>query len=224
MHPAVILHERKASRWEELYTLPSFQRRAAVILGLLEGRLQPGASWLDAGCGSGFFSRQLASRGCAVTGLDASPGMIETSRKLAAAAGPFAILPQFELVTTIEHLPSDSGTFEGILCSSVIEYIDDPAKALREFARLLKPGGVLLMTVPNRASIVRRIESAMFWLTKKLINAHSKHHFSRQELEGLLVGAGFHVEAFDCFGIILPSCLTQLEYVGMLTAVRATRQ
>lgn len=230
MHPAVVLHEQKADAWEELYALPSFRRRVAVILGLLEGKLEPGALWLDAGCGSGFFSRQLASRGCAVNGLDASPSMIETARKLTADAGPFAITPQFELVPTIEKLPSSSGVFAGVLCSSVLEYLDDPSGALQEFARLLKPGGVLLITVPNRVSIVRRIESAVYWLTKKLFpkpwpgyRALSKHHYSQNELTRLLTSAGFHAEAFDWFGIILPPCVTRLECVGMLTAVRATR-
>lgn len=230
MHPAVTLHDRKAAEWDQLYALPSFRHRVAVILGLLEGSLNPGAAWLDAGCGSGFFTRQLASRGCAVTGLDASPAMIDAARRLT-ASGQFPFPPQFELVPTIEHLTAPAGTFAGILCSSLLEYLNDPAVTLREFARVLQPGGVLLLTVPNRTSLARLTETAMFKATKILLprpwpayRSVSQHHYARQELTALLADTGFRAEAFDWFGALFPSWITRRECVGMMTAVRAIRK
>jgi 2-polyprenyl-6-hydroxyphenyl methylase/3-demethylubiquinone-9 3-methyltransferase len=228
MHPAVVFHEKKAREWEDLYARPSFQSRVAVVLALLDGQLERGALWLDAGCGSGFLARKLAERGCAVIGVDASEAMIRAARELT-PRGRFDPAPQFEVVPTIERIARRDGTFAGVLCSSVLEYVDDPAMVLREFARLLRPGGCLLLTVPNRSSLARRAESTLFWLTKRLLRRSwptyrhlSKHHYSRRELTALLASAGFSSEHFAWFG--LPPILSWLPWLGMSTAVRAVRQ
>ena len=53
----------------------------------------------------------------------------------------------------VEHLPFADGQFGTVLCTEVIEHIPDPARALAEFRRVLKPGGVLIGSVPARSLI-----------------------------------------------------------------------
>lgn len=53
-----------------------------------------------------------------------------------------------DLVCDIENIPEPAASFDVVLCSEVFEHIPDPLKALDEFARLLKPGGKLILTIP----------------------------------------------------------------------------
>src|SRR5437868_6913477 len=63
---------------------------------------------------------------------------------------------KFHHVGSIEKLPFHSDSFDGILCSSVLEYVCDPGACIQEFGRVLRPRGVLLISVPNAWSIVRQ--------------------------------------------------------------------
>jgi 2-polyprenyl-3-methyl-5-hydroxy-6-metoxy-1,4-benzoquinol methylase len=53
-----------------------------------------------------------------------------------------------DIVSDIINIPEPGQSFDAILCTEVIEHIPDPAKVFPEFARLLKPGGVLIITAP----------------------------------------------------------------------------
>lgn len=55
---------------------------------------------------------------------------------------------QIDLVCDITAIPEPDAAFDAILCSEVLEHVPDPTKALDEFARLLKPGGKLILTAP----------------------------------------------------------------------------
>jgi len=88
--------------------------------------------------------------------------------------------------------------------------VPDPAACLTEFARVLKPGGLLLVSVPNRNSVVRRLQLACHQLGNllgqswcKFLN-YSRHHYSRPEFERVLAQAGFSGEKLVSFGSPLP--------------------
>lgn len=103
----------------------------------------------------------LTKHGNDVIGVDASETMLlEATRH----AGKLRRRPTFQRVDTIERLTFPSGTFDGILCLSVLEYLDNPDEALSTMARILKPGGVLVFSVPHRRSAVRRLQTARFRL------------------------------------------------------------
>ncbi len=55
---------------------------------------------------------------------------------------------QLDIVSDITHIPVDDASFDAILCTEVFEHIPDVISAVREFARILKPGGTLLITAP----------------------------------------------------------------------------
>src|SRR5205814_6604731 len=65
---------------------------------------------------------------------------------------------RFEDIPTIANLPLSDNSLHGILCSSVLEYVPSPAACLKEFARVLRPTGLLVVSVANRRSFVRKAQ------------------------------------------------------------------
>ena len=206
---AVSYHASLADGWERRCQKRSFRMRQAVLLKCLEGRDLAGKVWLDAGCGAGTLARWLAARGCSVLGVDAASEMVAAAHR-AAKAQDCSDRLSFVRIGTIARLALDDNLLDGVLCSSVLEYVPDPNACLREFARVLKPGGLLLVSIPNRNSVVRRMQSAchqlggLFGQQWARFMDHSHHQYSRCEFERLLTRAGFLGEKLVPFGGPLP--------------------
>jgi len=184
--------------------------RQAVLLKSLQGWDLAGTLWLDAGCGTGTLARWLARRGCSVLGVDAASEMVAAANQ-SAQSHNYSDRLSFVRITSIARLALDDRSLDGILCSSVLEYVPDPSACLTEFARVLKPGGLLLVSVPNRNSVVRRIQIACHQAGVLLGQSwcqfldYSRHQYSRREFERLLVEAGFSGEKLVPFGSPLPA-------------------
>lgn len=224
---AVAYHEKLAQDWEQRYRKRSFKARQAVLAECLEARDMAGDSWVDAGCGTGTLSRWLAERGCRVLGVDAAPEMVETA-SLFAQGDKFVDLG-FERVETIAHLPLLSNSRDGVLCSSVLEYVSDVDACLKEFARVLRPGGLLLVSVPNRYSIVRLTQTACYRMSKWLGQSwlafmnYSRNQYSADEFGRKLAASGFCSERVVAFGSPLPTLAQRSRYGGSLLMFVATR-
>src|SRR5438552_1656085 len=104
-----------------------------------------------------FWSSVDAERGCRVLGVDAAPKMITAAAALANSESGSGLL-RFQHVETIAQLPLDSHSADGILCSSVLEYVPDPEACLTEFARVLRLGGILVVSVPSAYSLIRNVQ------------------------------------------------------------------
>ena len=100
---------------------------------------------LDLGCGTGELARHLAGAGLRVTGCDISANMLGQ----AAAADPAGAAEWIQLDPDWRTLPFATASFDAVVAASVLEYVGSPAAVLRECARVLRPGGVLLCTVPD---------------------------------------------------------------------------
>lgn len=96
---------------------------------------------LDVGCGSGPLSAALRAKGAIVTGLDASPVMIELARQ---RLGEDAALQVADLS---RPLPFADGAFDDVVASLVLHYLQDWTAPLAELRRVLKPGGRLILSV-----------------------------------------------------------------------------
>lgn len=131
---------------------------------------------LDAGCGTGGTTRLLARWG-RVTGLD------YTSLALDLAGRRGLRLVQ----GSVASLPFADGSFDLVTSFDVLYHLGvrDDVRALREFHRVLRPGGILLVRVP-----------ALEWLRGAHDAAvHTRHRYTRGELAGKLRQAGFRVRA-----------------------------
>jgi len=225
---AVAYHSRLASGWEQRYRNRSFKARQAVLSECLGARDLTGASWLDAGCGTGTLSRWLAERGCQVIAVDASVEMVQAAAQLA-QADERSIQLRFERVETIAQLPLLSQSCDGVLCSSVLEYVSDVDACLKEFARVLRPDGLLLVSVPNRHSMVRLAQAACHRLAKRMGQSwfafmdYSHHQYSAHQFERRLAAYGFCSEKVVAFGSPLPRWAQRSRYGGSLLMFVARR-
>ncbi|GAA4538182.1 methyltransferase domain-containing protein [Pseudonocardia xishanensis] len=135
---------------ERTYTTPDVVRQRAQTLALLAPA--PGERILDVGSGPGFLLAQLAEAvgsGGAVRGLDPSPSMN------AVATARCAALPQVEVVQGgAERLPFADGEFDAVVSTQVYEYVADIAGAFAEVARVLRPGGRVLVLDTDWDSVV----------------------------------------------------------------------
>lgn len=102
-----------------------------------------GARILDAGCGSGGQCRWLIEHGAEVVGVDLSPGMVEEASRRCGGRGTFLV------ADLAGPLPLDTGTFDGITCSLVLHYLEDWAPTLASFARILKEGGWVVVSLDH---------------------------------------------------------------------------
>ena len=118
------------------------RNRARVVRRLIAKYAVRGAPILDAGCGTGLNLRHLPPGS---TGIDINPRNVELVARR---------LPNHRVVRgDVEALPFEANAFGTVLCTEVIEHIPDPSAALGEFRRVLKPGGVLVGSVPARSMI-----------------------------------------------------------------------
>jgi SAM-dependent methyltransferase len=130
----------KAAEW------PALQRNAAAALARLEQHLpaaHPRAAQrklLDFGCGGGFVLRVAQERGWAPSGLEPLAGHAIYAR--AQGAGPV-------ITDTLHPTTFPPASFDAITAFQVVEHLPDPAGVVAQLARLLKPGGLLLIEVPN---------------------------------------------------------------------------
>lgn len=111
----------------------------------------PGKRALDIGCAYGGFPVAFARAGAEAVGIDLNPGLL----KLAAENVHDMKVPvslHLKDITDWAHL-NDLGTFDIITCNDLIEHVEDVPKTLEHVARLLKPGALLYMQIPNGFSV-----------------------------------------------------------------------
>ena len=101
-----------------------------------------GKSALDVGCGAGLLAEPLARLGAKVTGIDASPEVIEVARGHSATMG-------LEIDYRVGDVQALEGQFDLITSMEVIEHVADPAAFVNALAKRLAPGGLLIMSTPN---------------------------------------------------------------------------
>lgn len=122
----------------------------------------PTARVLDAGCGSGAVAALAAELCGEVVAVDPSEGMLAVSRGRLAAS---RLSNWSVLKGGIESLrPEALGSFDVVVCSSVLEYVSDLPGSLTALSGMLSPGGTLLVSLPNGASPVRRLERCAYVL------------------------------------------------------------
>jgi SAM-dependent methyltransferase len=108
----------------------------------LAAQLASGRKVLDAACGEGYGSAILAAAGAdSVTGVDVDPKVVEHAR---------ATHPADFAVADVAALPFGDDAFDLVVSFETIEHVPEPPAALAELARVLRPGGTLVISTPNK--------------------------------------------------------------------------
>jgi SAM-dependent methyltransferase len=124
---------------------PVFARRVRTVLAWLPPDPDPHRLYVDVGCGRGYYLHYYAALGHArIVGLERDPRIAALARA-ALADAPGAQVA----IGSATSLPFADASVEGVVMSEVLEHVDDDARALREAARVLRPGGVVALTVPH---------------------------------------------------------------------------
>lgn len=146
-------------------------KRLNFIVEALRSRLPKGAEVLDVGCGNGVISRSLGQQGFTVKGIDVSEKAIARAKEL-------NTLPnvRFEVVSA-EKLVADGHRYYAVVCSEVLEHLNDPAKLLRVLNQSLEPDGILIVTVPNGKGPREML------VTKPVINLQKKNNWAWRSVQ-----------------------------------------
>ncbi len=192
------------------------RKRVDFIANVLKESLPPNGRILDVGCGNGVISRHLGRLGYNVLGVDVSDKTIEMAR---------AIDPMPNVVfekKSAEELVASGEKYDAVICSEVLEHLNDPGALLKVLASSLAEKGKLIITVPNGAGPretfvtkpVLRMRQKNNWMWKSIVkmkqsmgysgttvqsaadNLDHIQFFSKQDLEVLSRKHGFAIIDF----------------------------
>jgi len=118
-------------------------KRLHFIIDTFQNRLPKSATVLDVGCGNGIISRGIGQHGYIVYGIDISEKAIEKAKSL-------TNLPNVSFdVISAEQLVADGKKYDAVVCSEVLEHLNQPEKLLNTLYKSLTENGILIVTVPN---------------------------------------------------------------------------
>jgi SAM-dependent methyltransferase len=148
------LFDAKAATWPAKYAAGgALVPRLTFLREQVLAHVPAGGAVLDLGCATGELVASLAAAGLAAVGCDISPAMLRSAAAARhGAAGWVLLAPHWQ------RLPFADAGFDVVTAASVLEYTADPRLVLAECARVLRPGGVLLCTVPSIGHPVRWLE------------------------------------------------------------------
>ena len=169
-------------------------------------RLLPVGALLDAGCGDGRYLAALPGLGPVperIVGVDIAESILDTARRATSSVG---LEPEL-MRANLERLPLRDSEFDLVISIQVIEHLLDSRAGAVELARVLKPGGMLLLSTDNRANLITRTLNAPRWVVASIVRKrHSRERFrfphrsfTRRELSRMLVEAGLVVERTRTF-------------------------
>lgn len=161
-----------------------------------------GLSLIDIGCGGGLLSEPMRRIGFEVTAIDASIKNIKTATLHAAQQDLTIDYRALTVEQLLEAEPDKAQSYDVVLCMEVIEHVADPDMFLKNTAKLLKPGGLMVLATLNRtlkahALAIIGAEYILGWLPK---GTHDWNKFLKpSELKGFLTGTG--IKALDLYGV-----------------------
>lgn len=164
------------STWLDRTLLLPFRNRA----GGIPPREMPFGDLLDVGCGDGDFIFRARQHGWRVRGSEVNVAAVKSAR----AAGLTVDLGE------LESVGYGSQSFDVVRAWHVLEHVPEPLNLLRQMRRLLRPGGLAIVGVPNYASGARRILGGRW---RGLQPQYHLNHFDARTLRSALVTAGFKI-------------------------------
>ncbi|MCI5058783.1 MAG: class I SAM-dependent methyltransferase [Flavobacteriales bacterium] len=134
-------YESFSEEFDSKMNMYDTNKRLSVFYDELLTEDLKGKKILDAGCGTGWFSKGASDRGADVTSMDLGEGLLKQVEKKCKST---------RVVGSILEMPFEDNSFDVVVSSEVIEHIPEPLKAIDEIYRVLKPGGIVILSTPNR--------------------------------------------------------------------------
>lgn len=151
-----------ARYWRAIYDSPDltgivYQQRMDLALAWLGPPTAPARGRaLDVGCGAGLLSIALTHRGYKVDAIDSSPAMVELVRQHAIDADLADVI--VARTADAHALPFPDACYDVVVALGVVPWVQSPTAALAEMARVLEPGGTLIVSADNRARLNRLLD------------------------------------------------------------------
>jgi ubiquinone/menaquinone biosynthesis C-methylase UbiE len=180
---------------------PRHELREELLLRELSAA-EPGPDVLDVGAGSGTFSNRLSARGFDVTSTDITDEALGVLRERVSGT-----VERADAVA----LPFEDDSFDAVVLAEVLEHLEDDEGALAEAARVLRPKGVLGISVPRNPA----------WFSRSDRWAGHVRRYTRQQLEGRVGAAGFEIVTCKPWGFPI-SALYHRTVFEWIVANRAT--
>jgi predicted ATP-grasp superfamily ATP-dependent carboligase/ubiquinone/menaquinone biosynthesis C-methylase UbiE len=205
----VVRHFTWAARyWKDIYEQEQLSsriyhdRQAAALNWVDQLRSPPRARALDVGCGAGGAALALAGRGFQVQAVDATPEMVELTRKAAQEAGLRNLSVS---LADVHRLDLPTASFDVIVALGLLPWLHSDARAVAEMARVLKPRGRLILSADNDRWLGRLVdpratpmlEPLRAFLKRRLQRPPAGDGIARRheaaQVDALLRGAGLQV-------------------------------
>jgi len=226
---AINFHSEISSTFDEKYTKsPQFLERKQLWERFLGNYCRSTDRALDLGCGSGVFTILLSQLAADVVAVDGSKDMLVLCKSKIEKLG----LSNVRLIETdIKDLFKHSfEKFDLVLCSSVLEYLDDIDGSIQLINDLLNPGGHFIFSIPNRTSFYRKLEPLVYRLSgRPRYFGYIKQLFSQTEIKEKLYKCGFEMLTHEYFGktpilsdVFRPMGISQFSDNLLLVVSRST--
>lgn len=211
-HPSKRYHDRVASRYDQVYDDAYWRFHDELTWRAVKPHLPRdlNSPCIDLGCGTGKWGLKLLKTGFPTTFLDHSPAMIDETKAKLEALGPKSKKASTLVADIIDlsPLPSDHFTL-ALAMGDPLSICSDPARAVREMFRTLRPGGVVIATADNKlAALDHFIErgdlddlerflrtNKTHWLTDNQKEQFELTMFTPHTLRNLFESAGFEIVA-----------------------------
>ncbi|MCD4779306.1 MAG: methyltransferase domain-containing protein [Candidatus Omnitrophica bacterium] len=226
-----IEHSKKLKdSWEGAYyywETPAGKKRYERRLAMISSHITPEMSVLEIGCGTGCFTLQFAETKAHITAIDVSPDFLDIARKKVIASNV-----SFK-IDNAYALSFEDSSFDTIVGSSVLHHLDID-QALKEFLRVLKPGGTIFFAEPNMLNPQIFIERNVGFVKSYLHVSPDETAFVRGPLRKKIFQYGFEdvtvapfdflhplifpplVPFFQCFSLCIEKVPLLKEIAGSL--------
>jgi 2-polyprenyl-3-methyl-5-hydroxy-6-metoxy-1,4-benzoquinol methylase len=185
--------------WES----PAGKLRWARRVKMLSSHLRHGMTVLELGCGTGYFTRELARSGADIIAIDVSHELLEIARANYSA-------PNVDYQTQNAYaLSYPDAVFDSVVGSSVLHHLE-VEEALRNIYRVLKPAGTIYFTEPNMLNPQIAVQKNVPWIKRKLGDSPDETAFFRWPLERLLEQTGYRDVRIDPFDFLHPKTPVRL--------------
>lgn len=165
-------------------------KRLKIVFNML-GDIR-GKSLLDAGCGTGIFSKKAVELGAKVLSFDIGENLLkETGKKTNSS----------KVVGSVCDIPCSSESFDIVISSECIEHTPNPEKAVQELCRVLKNGGTLVITTPNKVwhfaiTIANKLKLRPYEGYENWLSCFKLRNLLKKEGIEILDLRGFHIIPF----------------------------